>query len=127
MGYVSSQFAVEFGRRSTTLLPLAKTMPNWTRAARVDECPPGSAKEVVLGERIVALFHVEGEVFALDGICSHQGGPLGEGELNGCMVTCPWHGWQYDVRSGRHGINSSVSQQRFDARVEGDWIEVDLS
>lgn len=101
-------------------------MANWTRAARTEECPPGAAIERVAGDRVVALFNVEGTLYALDGICPHQGGPLGEGELTGTIVTCPWHGWQFDVRTGQHCTGSRVVQPRFDVRVEGEWILVDL-
>ena len=49
-----------------------------------------------------ALFNVDGTFYALDGVCPHQGGPLGSGEVHNCIVTCPWHGWQFDVRTGQH-------------------------
>jgi nitrite reductase (NADH) small subunit len=101
-------------------------MSQWTRAARLEECPEGAAIERVAGERVVALFNVGGTVYALDGVCPHQGGPLGQGALCGTTVTCPWHGWQFDVRSGAHSTNSRVVQPRFDVRVEGEWILVDL-
>ena len=66
------------------------------------DCPPGSVQELVVEDRIVALYNVDGTLFALDGVCPHQGGPLGKGALEGCLVTCPWHGWQFDVTDGRH-------------------------
>jgi nitrite reductase (NADH) small subunit len=101
-------------------------MANWIRLTRAADCPPGTAQELVAGDRIVALFNVDGEFFALDGVCPHQGGPLGQGELSGCVVTCPWHGWQFDVRSGQHQISSQIVQPRFELRVDGEWILVDL-
>ena len=101
-------------------------MPNWIRIAAADECPPGAALESVAGDRIVALYNVEGTLYALDGICAHQGGPLGKGQLCGTTVTCPWHGWQYDVRTGRHELNESVRQQSFPVKVEAGAILVDV-
>jgi nitrite reductase/ring-hydroxylating ferredoxin subunit len=101
-------------------------MATWTRLTRASECPPGTAMEVVAGERVVALFNLDGALYALDGVCPHQGGPLGQGMLEGCVVTCPWHGWQFDVRSGQHQFNPRVVQPRFEVRVEDDWILVDL-
>jgi nitrite reductase/ring-hydroxylating ferredoxin subunit len=95
-------------------------------AARLTDCPPGSAIEVAVGSRIMALFNVEGTIYALDGICPHQGGPLGKGDVAGCRVTCPWHGWQFDVRSGRHLANPAVKQPCFATRIAGDTIEVDV-
>jgi len=91
----------------------------WTRIADIADCPPGSALEAVAGDRIVALFNVDGEFYALDGVCPHQGGPLGEGQLCGMIVTCPWHGWQFDVRTGQQQIHPQIFQQGFDVRVEG--------
>ena len=82
--------------------------------------------EVVVGEQIVALFSVGGELFALDGVCPHQGGPLGEGELIGCVVTCPWHGWQFDVRTGQHQLNRTVVQPSFETKTDdgGVWVKI---
>lgn len=101
-------------------------MAHWVRIAGVDECPPESAIERVVGDRIVALFHVGGTFYALDGICPHQGGPLAGGCLTGEIVTCPWHGWQFDVRTGQHQTSRTIVQSRCDVRVEGDEVFVDL-
>ena len=101
-------------------------MSQWIPLARVDQCPPGTSLECVAGERIVALFNVGGTFYALDGVCPHQGGPLGKGALCGAIVTCPWHGWQFDVTSGQHPLNPRIQQPRFDVRVEGEWILVHL-
>ena len=62
-------------------------MANWIRVVRASECLPGTATEAVVGDRIVALYNVEGTFYALDGVCPHQGGPLGSGQLDGCIVT----------------------------------------
>lgn len=101
-------------------------MPQWVAIARVDECPPGEALERVAGERIVALYNVEGTFFALDGVCPHQGGPLGRGCLSGAIVTCPWHGWQFDVRSGQHQLSRALQQPRFEVRVEDGLVLVNV-
>jgi len=102
-------------------------MPNWVRVALLSECPPGSGCELVAGERIVALYHVDDEFYALDGVCPHQGGPLGKGRLDGCIVTCPWHGWQFDVRNGEHQANRSIRHTSLPVKVDGDTIFVDLN
>ena len=101
-------------------------MANWTRLKLASDCPPGTAAEVVAGDKVIALFNVDGEFYALDGVCPHQGGPLGQGMLGGCVVTCPWHGWQFDVKSGQHQFNSQVVQPRYEVRVDGEWVLVDL-
>lgn len=106
--------------------PDASFMPNFQRALALADCPVGSSREVVVGERIVALYNVDGAIHALDGVCPHQGGPLGKGCLQGAIVTCPWHGWQFDVRTGQHQFSASVVQPRFEVRIEGDSILVDI-
>ncbi len=78
------------------------------------------------GGRVVALFNVAGELFALDAICPHAGGPLGEGPLEGNIVTCPWHGWQFDVRTGQHLLNSKLQQSVFPVRIDGDDVYVEI-
>ena len=86
--------------------------------ARVSEIPPGTGKEVVVGDRLLAVYQVDGEFYAIDGICPHAGGPLGKGELQGCIVTCPWHGWQFDVTTGRHQLTPRIQQGTLPAVVE---------
>lgn len=101
-------------------------MPNWIKAARTADCPPGASLEAVVGDRIVALFNVDGQLHALDGVCPHQGGPLGKGCLTGAIVTCPWHGWQFDVRTGQHQLSRTMIQPRLAVRVEGEDVLVDV-
>jgi nitrite reductase (NADH) small subunit len=102
-------------------------MANWIRVAGEQDLPPGSCGEYVAGERIVALFNVGGKFYALDGICPHQGGPLGKGSLTGCIVTCPWHGFQFDVTTGQHQTSRSLVQTKFPVKVESGEVWVDLS
>ena len=62
---------------------------------------PGESTIVEAGEREIAVFNVDGTFYAIENTCCHRGGPLGEGELEGAVVTCPWHGWEFDVTTGR--------------------------
>ena len=101
-------------------------MSNWVRIAGVQDLKPGEAGEYVAGDRIVALFNVDGKFYSLDGICPHQGGPLGKGALSGCIVTCPWHGFQFDVTSGQHLTSRSLVHPTFAVKVEGGGVWVDL-
>lgn len=102
-------------------------MAELTRIAHVDEIPPGTGKELTVAGRVIALYHVDGQFYALDGICPHAGGPLGNGELQGDVVTCPWHGWQFDVTSGQHCLNPNIQQPAFPVKVEDGEIFVELS
>jgi nitrite reductase (NADH) small subunit len=101
-------------------------MTTWYPAAAEGELPPGTAKECVAGDRIVALFNVDGTIHALDGICPHQGGPLGKGQLQGCIVTCPWHGWQFDVSTGRHQTSKTLVQGKLLVKVDQGQVLVAL-
>jgi nitrite reductase/ring-hydroxylating ferredoxin subunit len=94
-------------------------MPGFVKLATLDELPEGVAKEVEHDGRIYALFNVGGAISAIDGICPHQGGPLAEGELAGTVVTCPWHGWQFDVRTGQSPLMARVRQPVYEVRIEG--------
>ena len=101
-------------------------MPQWVRVAAASDLVPGTCGEYVAGERIVALFNVDGQFHALDGICPHQGGPLGKGMLAGCVVTCPWHGFQFDVTTGQHQTSKSLVHPTFPVKVEGGEIFVEV-
>jgi nitrite reductase (NADH) small subunit len=101
-------------------------MARWVKVARIEDVPAGSAGEFVAEDRLVALYHIDDDLYALDGICPHQGGPLGQGQVSGYVVTCPWHGWQYDVRTGQHQSIQSLVHRSFPVKVEEGDIYVDL-
>ena len=99
----------------------------FVKVATVQEVPAGKSKQVKVGSKTIALFNVEGRFYALDGICPHQGGPLGKGSLAGCIVTCPWHGFQFDVTTGRHQTSRSLTQPSFPVKVENGEVWVNVS
>ena len=99
-------------------------------AAKLSDLPPGSCLSVDLDDtgRGIALFNVGGELFALDNTCPHAGGPLGEGTLQGDLVRCPWHGWRFNVRTGRCVKNpiDEWAASCFPLKVENGTIQVAL-
>ena len=99
-------------------------MPRFVKMATLDELPPGAAKEVEYEGRVYALFNVDGVISAIDGICPHQGGPLADGAVEGTTVTCPWHGWQFDVQTGKTPLGSKIKQAVFEVKVEGQDVLV---
>lgn len=101
-------------------------MPESVRIASVSDIPPGTGKEVTVGDRVLAVYNIDGQFHAMDGICPHAGGPLGEGAVHGCIVTCPWHGWQLDVTTGQHCLTPQIRQAQFTCRVEGAEVLVEL-
>lgn len=99
-------------------------MPQSFRLTAVDDILPGEAKEFTVGGRVIALFNVGGDFYALDGVCPHAGGPLGEGTLSGNVVTCPWHGWQFDVTTGRHCLNANIQHTCYPVTIANGDIYV---
>jgi nitrite reductase (NADH) small subunit len=97
------------------------------RCGRADEIPPGSSKVVQIKDRIIAIFNLEGALHALDNTCPHAGGPLGEGYLeDGGVVSCPWHGWTFSIRTGVSPIDPDVKVRSYPVRVEAGEIIVDI-
>ena len=101
-------------------------MPGFTKVAKGAEVAPGCGKVIETGGKKIALFNVDGTFFAVDNTCKHRCGPLGEGALSGSVVTCPWHGWEYDVRTGRKQEDPSIGVSCYPVRVEGDDILVEV-
>ena len=95
------------------------------KAARLNEIPPGSIKSVQVGGKQLALANVGGTLCAIDNTCLHRGGPLGEGQLEGKVVTCPWHGWQFDVTTGKAVQNPNAGVGCFKTEIRGDEVFVD--
>ena len=122
---MSAAAAVAPVRRAPPPDPAA--MSQWIRIAAAAECPPGTAIERVVADRMVAIANVDGVFHAIDGLCPHQGGPLGTGALCGTTLTCPWHGWQFDVVDGRHKLSASVRQAVYEVDVRAGRVFVRLS
>ncbi len=102
-------------------------MSDYVAAIKVSDCPPNQGIEVVVEGRVVAIFNVDGKFFALDGVCPHQGGPLGKGQICEHIVTCPWHGWQFDIRNGQNQITPTITQPTFPLKIEGEDVLVRIS
>ena len=99
-------------------------MSDWHKLVSVADVQPGSSKELVVTGRIIALFNDDGQFHAIDGICAHQGGPLAKGTLTDGVVTCPWHGWQFQVANGQHCLNPRICQTSFEVKVEAGEVFV---
>ena len=97
------------------------------KAAKIADVPAGTVKEMQIGGKAVALATGGGRLCAIDGVCLHRGGPLGQGQLNGTTVTCPWHGWQYDVTTGKTLMNPSVGVGCFKTEVRGEEVYVEIA
>ncbi len=101
----------------------------------MDQIPPGARKIVEAGGRSIGVFNVGGEFFALRNVCPHQGGPLCTGRVSGFVISetpgvyeysrqgeilrCPWHGWEFDIRTGQSWFDPrKVRVRRYEVTVE---------
>jgi nitrite reductase (NADH) small subunit len=99
-------------------------MAEFVRVTGAADVLPGSGVVAEVKGQSVAVFNVDGTYYAIDNTCVHRGGPLGEGELEGDTVTCPWHGWQYDVKSGKSINNPSACVKSYQVKVEGSDVKI---
>jgi len=99
-------------------------MPEYVRVIGVGDLPPGKGHVTEVNGREIAIFNVDGTFFAIDNTCAHRGGPLGEGELEGDVVTCPGHGWEYNVLTGISLTTPSASVKTYEVKVDGDDVNI---
>ncbi len=95
------------------------------KVASRTELPAGSAKLVEAAGRQIALFNAGGTFYAIDNTCKHRGGPLAEGDLDGTTVTCPWHGWEYDITTGTNLDDPNVKLGCYPVTLDGDDLLID--
>jgi nitrite reductase/ring-hydroxylating ferredoxin subunit len=102
-------------------------MGEFVKAANTSEIAPGTCRLVVLKGKEIVVFNVDGEFFARDNLCTHEEGPLCEGEIEGHEVTCPWHGAKFDIRTGEVLQDPAYEDVvRHNVRVTGADIEVEI-
>jgi nitrite reductase/ring-hydroxylating ferredoxin subunit len=102
-------------------------MPKTVKVAQTGELSPGSGKVVEADGHSLALFNVDGTFYAIDNTCTHRGGPLGEGELDREIVTCPWHGATFNVKTGAvTGPPAAMGVRTFAVKVEAGDVFVEL-
>ena len=99
---------------------------DWVDVAEIDAFEDGFAKIRLLenGER-VAVYLMDGSLSAISNACAHQNGPLGEGRVIDCLVTCPWHGFQYNVRNGQSPAPFTEKVPTYNLRISGTTVQVD--
>lgn len=107
--------------------PSTNRQRDFVTVARTGEIESRRGRQVTVDGRWVALFNVDGTYHAIDALCLHRGGPLADGLLGGCIVTCPWHGWQFDVTTGVLIQDPTVGVTRHDTRIVDDTVQVRLA
>lgn len=101
-------------------------MSEFIPLARADDVPPGSGVVVEHCGKRIALFNVAGEFYAVDAACPHQGGPIHEGYLVDHTITCPWHAWTFDLRTGECFMSPDTPLTNYEVRIERGEIQVML-
>ena len=97
-------------------------MPEFHRACKVGDVPEGEGVPVQVGNKIIALFRVNGEYHAIDDTCPHMGASLAGGHVENKVVTCPWHAWRFCVSDGTWADNRRLKIGSYPVKVEGDDV-----
>ena len=99
----------------------------FTKLASHSELPaPNEAKEFACGNKEICIANINGSYSAMDNVCLHQGGPLGQGTIEGGKVVCPWHGWAYDPQTGAAAHNANAKVAVYAMKIENGDVLVDI-
>ncbi len=101
-------------------------MSEFVSVAKVGSIPPGQSGAFPVGDRLVAVFHQDGDYFAIDDLCPHMGASLATGDVQDGVVTCPWHAWRFRLSDGIWCDNPKLGVKSYDVRISGDEIQVRL-
>ncbi len=102
-------------------------MAEFVRVAAAADVKPRQGIVAEANGKTLAVFNVHGTIHAINNTCCHREGPLGEGELDGDIVTCPWHGWRFNVTTGACMNNPSAQVEAYEVKIEGEDVKVLLS
>jgi nitrite reductase (NADH) small subunit/3-phenylpropionate/trans-cinnamate dioxygenase ferredoxin subunit len=102
-------------------------MAEFRVVGKVGELADGEGRAVEVGNKLVALFRIGTEYFALDDVCPHMGASLSEGHVENGIVTCPWHAWRFRLADGTWADNPRIKTGCFGVRVVGDEIQVQVN
>ncbi len=101
-------------------------MSKFIKVAATSELAPGSSKKIELNGKEIALFNIEGTFHAIDDMCPHRGGSLSEGFIESGVVSCPWHGWQFQLANGECLTDPGICQMKYEVKVEGNDVLINV-
>ena len=102
-------------------------MPDYVKLAAESELPsPGEAREFSCGNKPICVANVNGVISAMDNICLHRGGPIGQGTIEGNKVVCPWHGWQWDPVTGEASHNANAKVKVYPLKIENGNVMIEI-
>lgn len=100
---------------------------SFIRIGDISQLPPeGEAREFAVGDKMVCVANVNGKYSAMDNVCTHRGGPLGQGVVMGDKLVCPWHGWVWDPKTGRTDDDPNTKIPVYSIKIEGDDVLVEM-
>jgi NAD(P)H-dependent nitrite reductase small subunit len=99
----------------------------FVKVAKLGEVPTEKGKVILVEGKEIALFKLDGAVYAIDNHCLHEGGPLGHGPVKDGIVACPWHLWKFDIRTGAMVEAPAMKVDCFRVKIEGDDVLLDVS
>ena len=100
-------------------MPLVRIKP-------LTEIPPGTLAEVEINGTPYAICNLNGKIYCVDGVCPHADGPLAQGALHGSTIVCPWHGWEFDVRTGANELGYDCKLNTYPSSVQDGQIFIQL-
>jgi nitrite reductase (NADH) small subunit len=102
-------------------------MPNFVRLAALSDLPAtDEAKEFPCGDKTICIANVSGSYSAMDNVCPHRGGPLGQGMIEGSKVVCPWHGWAWDAKTGAADQDPNMKVAMYPLKIENGDVLVEI-
>ncbi len=98
-------------------------MSEFVRIGNTSELPAqGEAREFECGTHTICVANMNGSFAAVDNICPHRGGPLGQGIVEGARIVCPWHGWEFDLATGTNPFTPNLSVTSYELKLDGDEV-----
>lgn len=98
----------------------------WVQIAKREDIPDNTGFAVEVEGQAIALYRINSEIYAIEGVCPHAGGPMAEGSLNGCLAMCPWHGWEFDVKTGQCDFNPDIQVKTYPVKEEKGTIFIKI-
>src|SRR5262245_28181804 len=99
-------------------------MADFVKAAKLEDLESGKGRLAIVNGVRIALFNCDGVIYAIKGSCPHMGGELWDGLLAGDIVTCPWHGWRFNVKTGKNPLSEVVAVRTYEVRIDGGDVYV---
>jgi NAD(P)H-dependent nitrite reductase small subunit len=101
-------------------------MGTLVKVASLADLPPGTTRMAEANGKEIALYNVDGTIYATTNICPHQGGPLAEGILEGTSIICPWHAWAFDIVNGTSPVNPRMKIETYPVKIDNNDVFVEV-